>query len=135
MWIMGEAGERHARLRGGRDDPVTKAWSLSGGWFITGDLPPYNPRLGTFAQPRVLRPVFDGGPGAIELLTRYENLDYSGAATAGQGSAVTAGVNWYLDSSIRLRFNLIHWNTDNRAGAFIGKDDGETVSGGIGVTF
>lgn len=135
FWVMGEAGERHARLSGGRDDLLTRAWSLSGGWFVTGELPPYNPRLGTFAQPRVLRPVFDGGPGAVELLTRYENLDYSGVTTGGNGSAVTAGVNWYLDSIIRLQFNLIHWNTDNRAGAFVGKDNGETVTGGIGVTF
>ncbi len=135
IWVMGEAGERHARLNAGRDDLVTKAWSLSGGWFVTGELPPYNPRLGTFAQPRVLKPVFDGGSGAIEVLTRYENLDFSGIATGGKGSAVTAGMNWYLDSVIRLQFNVIHWNTDNRAGAFTGKDNGETVTGGIGVTF
>lgn len=135
FWVMGEAGRREARLDAGRPDFESKAWSLSGGWFVTGDLPPYNPRLGTFAQPRVLRPVFDGGPGAIELLARYENVDYSGLPTGGQGSAVTAGANWYLDSIIRLQLNLIHWNTNNRAGAYTGKDSGETVSAGFGVTF
>ncbi|PSJ40548.1 porin [Allosphingosinicella deserti] len=135
FWVMGEAGRREARLNAGRADFETKAWSLSGGWFVTGDLPPYNPRLGTFAQPRVLRPVFDGGPGAIEVLARYENIDFSGLPTGGEGSAATAGVNWYLDSIMRLQFNFIHWNTNNLAGAYTGKDSGETISAGFGVTF
>ncbi|KAK0340648.1 hypothetical protein LTR94_029657, partial [Friedmanniomyces endolithicus] len=38
LWLMGEFGERHASLNAGRPDLVTQAWSLSGGWFITGDL-------------------------------------------------------------------------------------------------
>jgi phosphate-selective porin OprO/OprP len=135
FWVMGEAGRRKARLDAGRPDFESKAWSVSGGWFLTGDLPPYNPRLGTFAQPKVLRPVFDGGPGAIELLARYEDIDYSGLPTLGQGRAATAGVNWFLDSNIRLQFNLIQWHTDNRAGAFTGSDSGQTASAGVGVTF
>ncbi len=135
FWVMGEAGQRQARLDKGRPDFESRAWSLSSGWFITGELPPYNPRLGTFAQPRVLRSVFNGGPGAIELTARYENIDYSDLATGGKGWAATAGANWYLDSVIRLQLNAIHWNTDNRAGAYIGKDSGQTITGGVGVTF
>lgn len=135
LWVMAEAGQRHARLDTGRPDFVSKAWSLSTGYFLTGDLPPYNPRLGTFAQPKVLRPVFEGDPGAIELTARYENIDYASLATGGKGWAATAGANWYLDSVIRLQFNVIRWHTDNRAGAYIGNDSGETVTGGFGVTF
>ncbi|WP_313535983.1 porin [Sphingomonas sp.] len=135
FWVMGEAGKRVARLNAGRPDFESKAWSLSTGFFVTGDLPPYNPRLGTFAQPRVLRPVFNGGPGAIEVLARYENIDYSGIPNATNGEAATIGTNWYLDSIIRLQLNLIHWKTNNKAGAFTGKDKGETISAGFGVTF
>lgn len=135
LWVMGEAGKRVAHLNAGRPDFESKAWSLSTGFFVTGDLPPYNPRLGTFAQPRVLRPVFDGGPGAIEVLARYESIDYSGIPNATKGTAATIGTNWYLDSIMRLQLNLIHWNTNNRAGSFTGKDKGETISAGFGVTF
>lgn len=135
VWVMGEAGQRHARLDGGRPDFVSKAWSLSGGWFLTGDLPPYNPRLGSFGQPRVLKPIFDGGPGAIELTARYENLDYTSLLTGGRGWAATVGANWYLNSFTRIQINAIHWDTDNRAGAYIGPDNGETVSARIAVTF
>lgn len=135
FWVMGEAGKRNAELDAGRPDFVSEAWSLSSGYFLTGELPPYNAHLGTFAQPRVLRPVLDGGPGAIELLARYENIDYSGVPTAGEGWAATAGVNWYLDNVIRLQFNLIHWTAENRSGAYPTEDSGQTVSAGVGVTF
>jgi len=135
VWVMAEAGERRARLTEGRPDFLSKAWSLSGGWFVTGDLPPYNPRLGSFGQPRVLKPIFEGGPGAIELTARYENLDYTSLLTGGRGWAATAGVNWYLNSFTRLQFNWVHWDTDNRAGAFTGPDSGETIGTRIAVTF
>jgi phosphate-selective porin OprO/OprP len=135
LWIMGEAGRRVARLTGGRPDFTSKAWSLSTGFFVTGELPPYNPRLGSFGQPNVLHPTFDGGPGAIELTARYENLDYSDLPLGGDGWAATLGVNWYLNSFTRLQLNGIHWRTDNRAGAFTGSDDGQTISARVGVTF
>lgn len=135
VWVMAEAGERRARLTGGRPDFLSKAWSLSGGWFVTGDLPPYNPRLGSFGQPRVLKPIFEGGPGAIELTARYENLDYTSLLTGGRGWAATAGVNWYLNSFTRLQFNWVHWDTDNRAGTYTGPDSGETIGTRIAVTF
>ncbi|MEH3103613.1 MAG: porin [Sphingomonas phyllosphaerae] len=135
VWLMGEAGERRARLDAGRPDFVSKAWSVSGGWFLTGDLPPYNPRLGSFGQPRVLKPIFEGGPGAIELTARYENLDYTSLLTGGRGWAATVGANWYLNSFTRLQFNWVHWDTDNRAGAFVGDDSGETIGTRIAVTF
>ena len=134
-WVMAEAGRRNARLDAGRPDFVSKAWSLSGGFFITGDLPPYNPRLGSFGQPKVLKPTFDGGPGAIELTARYESLDYTDLLTGGEGWAGTLGVNWYLNSFTRFQLNAIHWNTDNRAGAVTGSDDGQTVSARVAVTF
>jgi phosphate-selective porin OprO/OprP len=135
VWVMAEAGERRARLTGGRPDFLSKAWSLSGGWFVTGDLPPYNPRLGSFGQPRVLKPIFEGGPGAIELTARYENLEFKDIATPAQGWAATLGANWYLNSFVRFQVNAIHWNTENTAGIYTGKDDGETLTARVGVTF
>ncbi len=135
LWVMGEIGHRDARLDGGRRDAKSDAWSVSGGYFLTGELPPYNPRTGNFAQPKVLKPTFDGGPGAIELTARYENLDFSDLLLGGDGWAATAGANWYLNSFMRFQFNVIQWHTDNRSGAFTGGDDGQTVSGRVGVTF
>ena len=135
LWVMGEAGKRNARLDAGRADFKSRAWSLSAGFFLTGELPPYNPRLGSFGQPKVLNPTFDGGPGAIELTARYEDLDYSDLVTGGTGRAATIGVNWYLNSFTRFQLNGIQWHTDNRTGAYTGDDNGQTVSARVGVTF
>lgn len=135
LWVMGEAGRRIARLDGGRPDFVSKAWSVSTGLFLTGELPPYNPRLGSFGQPNVLDPVLSGGSGAIELTARYENLDYTDLVLGGDGWAATLGVNWYLNSFTRFQLNGIQWHTNNRAGTYTGNDDGQTVSARIGVTF
>jgi len=135
VWLMGEAGGRHARLDGGRPDLLTRAWSVAGGWFVTGDLPPYNPRLGAFGQPKVLSPIFDSGSGALELTARYENLDFDDLLTGGKGWAATIGANWYLNSFARIQINGIHWHTDNRAGAYVGGDDGQTLSARFAVTF
>ncbi|KQM96829.1 OprO/OprP family phosphate-selective porin [Sphingomonas sp. Leaf25] len=133
-WLMAEAGRREARTVANGDFD-SKAWSISGGFFLTGDLPPYNPRLGSFGQPKVKRPTFDGGPGAIELTARYESLDYTDLLTGGEGWAATLGVNWYLNSFTRFQLNGIHWNTDNRTGAYTGQDSGQTISGRVAVTF
>ncbi|MDF2697241.1 MAG: porin, partial [Labilithrix sp.] len=127
VWLMGETGRRHARLDSGRPDFTSTSLSISGGWFVSGDLPPYNPRLGSFGQPKVLRPIFTGGPGAIELTARYENLDYTDLLTGGEGWAATLGVNWYLNSFTRIQLNRIYWFTDNRTGTFIGRDTGQTI--------
>jgi phosphate-selective porin OprO/OprP len=135
VWIMSEFGERNASLSGGRPDFITKAWSLSGGWFITGERPPYSARLGSFSQPKVLRPVFDGGPGAIELTARYESLDFEDIANPASGSAATIGANWYLNSFSRIQVNAIQWRTDNAAGLYVGEDEGQTLSGRLAVTF
>lgn len=135
LWVMGESGRRIARLDGGRPSFESKAWSLSSGLFLTGELPPYNPRLGSFGQPNVLDPVLDGGLGAIELTARYENLDYTDLVLGGDGWAATLGVNWYLNSFTRIQLNGIQWHTNNRAGTYTGGDDGQTVSARVGVTF
>ena len=135
LWVMGEAGRRIARLTGGRPDFESKAWSVSTGLFLTGELPPYNPRLGSFGQPNVLDPVLSGGSGAVELTARYENLDYTDLVLGGDGWAATLGVNWYLNSFTRFQLNGIQWHTNNRAGAYTGSDDGQTLSARIGVTF
>lgn len=135
LWVMGEAGQRIARLDAGRPDFHSKAWSVSTGFFLTGELPPYNPRLGSFGQPNVLDPVLDGGTGAIELTARYENLDYTDLALGGEGWAATVGVNWYLNSFTRFQLNGIQWHSENRAGTYTGSDDGQTISARVGVTF
>ena len=134
IWLMAELGQREARLAE-QANLTTEALSVSAGWFITGETPPYNPRFGNFTQPQVTRTVIDGGPGAIELTARYETLRFGHAGPLGRGWAATVGANWYLNSFSRLMLNAIRWHTDNRTGDFTGADEGQTVSLRAQVSF
>lgn len=109
--------------------------NISGGWFLTGELPPYNSRTGNMAQPKVRNSILDGGTGAIELVARHEQLSFDGIPTGGSGWATTIGSNWYLTKLVRLMVNFIHWVTDNRSGAFTGIDNGQTATARGSVSF
>ncbi|WP_343525271.1 porin [Sphingomonas sp.] len=134
LWAYGEyGGRRLENIAGTRIDQ--SAWAVSAGWFLTGENSPYLSRGGVWSRPKVLRPVTSGGRGAIELATRYEELDYSDNATGGRGTALTLGVNWYLNNFVRLQLNAIDWtiaNPTQRSGA---TDHGQTLIGRAQIAF
>jgi phosphate-selective porin OprO and OprP len=74
-------------------------------WIITGETRTYNTVGGFFRAVMPKRPVFDGGPGAWELVSRYSyiNLD-SGTLQGGRFGRFTEQLNWYLSQYVRLEF-------------------------------
>lgn len=90
-------------------------------WLPTGEVRPYNTVGGYFMEISPKRSVFQGGPGAWELLFQvsYSDLNSHGIK-GGEFTRVTPGVNWYLSDNVRLeveygyghlnRFDL-HGNT------------------------
>jgi phosphate-selective porin OprO/OprP len=82
----------------------------------------------------VLHSVFDGGPGAIELTARYENLEFDDIVTPAEGWAATLGVNWYLNSFTRFQVNAIHW-TPRTPPVSTPATTMATLSARVGVTF
>lgn len=133
LWAYGEYGARTLRNATGSTDQT--AWALQGGWFLTGETPPYLTRGGVWSRPRVLNPFTTGGSGAIELAARYEVIDYSSNPTAGRGTAATLGVNWYLNNFVRLQMNLVDWTVFNPSTATISNDRGQTVVGRAQIAF
>lgn len=98
---------------------VARAWHLFGTWAVTGERK--NGRL----EPR--RTLTSGGPGAVELVARIEELRFSdtahpaaafdlAAAAALKANAeriATVGVNWYLTRNLRLQHNYVfEWIAD-----------------------
>jgi phosphate-selective porin OprO and OprP len=86
-------------------------------WLPTGETRPYNTVGGYFRDIEPKRPVFDGGPGAWELVLRYSYTDLdSQNVHGGTFWRLTPMVNWYLSQNVRLeagygyghldRFNL-----------------------------
>ncbi|WP_375380563.1 hypothetical protein [uncultured Sphingomonas sp.] len=74
---------------------------------MTGETAPYSARNGDFEHPHVRSPhvrasVSDGAPGAISLVGRYENVDFTSAPLGGKGDADTLGANRYLTENVRL---------------------------------
>jgi phosphate-selective porin OprO/OprP len=81
---------------------------LYGSYVLTGESRPYDTATGVFAR---LRPRRDlsfrtGGFGAFEVALRYSHLDLNDAPVAGgRNHIVMAGLNWYLNTYAKLRFN------------------------------
>lgn len=92
-------------------DVVGSGWYLSGTWIVTGQ--------DKDDSISMRRSLLRGGPGAIELALRYEELGFASAAREGAAERNpraghllenrtglwTAGVNWHLVPGVRVVFN------------------------------
>lgn len=101
---------------------LAHGWYLTGTWAITGEQ-----KARGLASPR--RPLFRGGPGAIELAARIERLSFGSTATGEPGStspradvvlpnadrATTIGVNWYLNRYVKVQANVVRERLDDPA--------------------
>jgi len=135
LWVSGEYGRRVVQTRTGIATDQY-AWALAGGWFLTGDTPPYLARGGVWSRPQVRHPFTEGGSGAIELAMRYEGVDYSDNPTAGKGTALTVGLNWYLNNFTRLQLNAIDWHANNpEVDGSRHSDHGQTLVGRAQIAF
>jgi phosphate-selective porin OprO and OprP len=77
-------------------------------WFLTGESRPYDPTAGAFGRV-IPKRNFDfghGGWGAWEVAGRYSYTDLnSGDINGGKLSMLMTGVNWYLHSHLKWRFD------------------------------
>ena len=72
-------------------------------WLVTGETRTYNTRGGFFNQVSPARPVFQGGPGAWELVARFSYIDLDDHGVAGGTFwRLTPMVNWHLSDNVRL---------------------------------
>jgi phosphate-selective porin OprO/OprP len=96
-------------------------------YFLTGEHRGYNLTRGSFDQVQVLRPVIRSrgrhgdGFGAIEVATRFSSfdltssnlpLDVNGNPAATRLYEPNLGVNWYLNSNLRVMFDYFVGITD-----------------------
>jgi phosphate-selective porin OprO and OprP len=87
------------------NDPFFHGGDVVVSWLPTGETRVYNTRGGYFNQISPLRPVFQGGPGAWELVARlsYSDLD-SAPIRGGKFWRFTPMVNWHMSDNVRLEF-------------------------------
>ncbi|MBW2113231.1 MAG: hypothetical protein JRH00_17770, partial [Deltaproteobacteria bacterium] len=94
----------------GTGDPSFWGLYLFGSWFLTGEHRNYQRSKGVFSR---IRPQCDfhfsgKGWGALEAALRFSFIDLNGGAVrGGREYDLTAGLDWYLNKSIRLMFNYV----------------------------
>lgn len=88
-------------------DPVFHGGDVAISWLITGEVRKYNTQGGFFSSVSPARTVFEGGPGAWELVARfsYSDLD-AGALQGGKFWRFTPALHWHLSDN--LRFSLVY---------------------------
>lgn len=96
---------------------------VQAGFFLTGEVRPYNRTEGLFGRvvPRV---EYRGGVpfkrsrgGAFELTARASNVDLDeGGIDGGKVLNYSFGVNWYANPNARVMLNLVRSRPEDRAG-------------------
>lgn len=112
-------------------DPHFSGWYVQGVWVLTGETRPYNPGEARFDAPKLnynFNPAA-GTWGAFEVAARYSTVDLNyregslGSATpvggvrGGEQKITSAGVNWYLNPSMRVMLDFQHVDVDRLNGA------------------
>lgn len=115
------------------------AWQATASWVLTGENASY--RGVTPARP--FAPGRDGW-GAWELVARYGRLEVDDAAfplfadpaaSARQAQAWVAGVNWYLNSNLKLVVNYLHTGFEGGAAGGADRADEKAVFTRLQVAF
>ena len=78
------------------------------GWFLSGESRPYDRTHGTFDRvvPKQNFNFGKGGWGAWEIVGRYSSVDLSsGNIRGGRLGMFMVGMNWYLHSHVKWRFD------------------------------
>lgn len=100
------------------NDPSFSGYYVYGSFFLTGESRVYKPGSGSFSRvtPNSYFHPTEGGTGAWELALRYASLDLNDEAIeGGELSDITFGVNWYLNPNMRVMFNYVYADLEDRA--------------------
>jgi len=94
---------------------------VQAGWFLTGEVRPYDHTEGIFERV-IPKSNYRGGlpfkrsnGGAVEVVGRLSNVDLNDAGVRG-GKMVnlSLGLNWYIDATSRLMLDYIHSRPDDQ---------------------
>lgn len=116
-WLLGSEFYLHHFSSVQTDNPSFQGGDVAVCYLITGESRAYSTVSGIYGFVPVNKSVFDGGPGAWEVVLRFSTLDLNGGTlNGGKFWRITPMVNWYLSENVRLelaygygvlnRFNL-----------------------------
>jgi phosphate-selective porin OprO/OprP len=89
----------------GVGNPTVHGGEALAAYILTGETRPYNAAGGYFERIDPSNSVFNGGPGAWELVARYSYSDMDDQGIrGGKFWRLTPMVNWHLSGNVRLEF-------------------------------
>lgn len=84
------------------------AWSVDIGFFLTGESRNLDTGKAQWGSIKPNSIVGKGGIGAWEVAARYEEADYNdGLDINGEMHLLTAGLNWYVNNTMRFMANYV----------------------------
>jgi phosphate-selective porin OprO and OprP len=100
-------------LGGALPDPDFSGWYVQAAWALTGETRTWNAANGVFSGLKPAKPLDlkGDGWGALELAARYSvsDLNYradllpaAGGIRGGEQTALTLGLNWYVNNNVRF---------------------------------
>lgn len=139
FYVFAEYFNQNLAQDTGKDQTVT-SYYVQGSYFLTGESKPYKANDGVFGSPKVNSPW-----GALEAAVRYEAsenkdtpagcvsavnaagaISYTAGGTKCQESALTFGLNYYVNPNVRFLVNYIIAEADQ--GGTVGKDKPRTIA-------
>ncbi|MEH6610451.1 MAG: porin [Halioglobus sp.] len=98
-------------------DPTIDGYHVTASWILTGEVRPYNKRVGIFKPIPVARTVEQNGWGAWEISTRFSSLDMNEAPDsegfeAGDMDVWSLGLNWWLTPYMNVNVNYRYITLD-----------------------
>lgn len=123
-----------------RAELENKAWQATAGFVLTGEDASYR---GVVKPSSPFNPG-QGGWGAWEVVARYGGLDVDDAAfplfadpsiAANKATAWTLGLNWYLNSNLKLVVNYLNTRFEGGAAAGADREDEKALFTRLQVAF
>lgn len=139
LHVMSEYFDGEISGAAGAPEIEANGYYVQAGWVITGEQRAYKTSDGIFDK---IKPANPGG--AWEVFARYDFLDVSDTAAdplvvidAGDASTITAGVNWYATSGVKIALNFVHAETDEKFFGANGKaeDSGNAIAARVQYLF
>jgi phosphate-selective porin OprO/OprP len=94
-------------------DPTSDGYHITASWVATGEVRPYNHRVGVFKPVPIARTVHQNGWGAWEFSTRYSTLNASDQGLQGGDMDIwSAGINWWLTPYMNVNMNYRYITLD-----------------------
>jgi phosphate-selective porin OprO/OprP len=114
--VQGEYGHLVIDRFGAAKNVSYDGFNIFGSWFLTGEARSVKNGAVDKVKPFVNFNADKGNWGAIELVARYDQLDLGDADLSPlrkKATALTGGLNWYLNPNTRITFNYIRFKGTN----------------------